>query len=71
MVRRDKGDGAQEHNVDPDKLEEFYTQRNLLQARIVPFDVVRAIVFFLSDWSGKTTGCVLTVDGGLPPVFPR
>ena len=62
---------AQEHNVDPDKLEEFYTQRNLLHARIAPFDVVRAIAFFLSDWSGKTTGCVLTVDGGLPPVFPR
>jgi NAD(P)-dependent dehydrogenase (short-subunit alcohol dehydrogenase family) len=62
---------AKEHNVEPDKLEEFYTKRNLLHARIVPFDVVRAIAFFLSDWSTKTTGCVLTVDGGLPPVFPR
>lgn len=62
---------AREHNVEPDKLEEFYTQRNLLHARIVPYDVVRAVAFFLSDWSMKTTGCVLTVDGGLPAVFPR
>lgn len=62
---------AAEHHVDPEKLEEFYTGRNLLHTRIVPLDVVRAIAFFLSDWSGKTTGCVLTVDGGLPAVFPR
>lgn len=62
---------AQEHNVEPDKLEEFYTKRNLLQTRILPHDVIRAVAFFLSDWSAKTTGCVLTVDGGLPSVFPR
>jgi len=66
-----KTERAQEHNVDPEKLEEFYTQRNLLHVRILPFDVIRAIAFFLSDWSAKTTGCVLTVDGGLPAVFPR
>ena len=62
---------AREHNVDPEKLEEFYTQRNLLHTRISPHDVIRAIAFLLSDWSSKTTGCVLTVDGGLPAVFPR
>lgn len=62
---------AQEHNVEPEKLEEFYTQRNLLHVRILPHDVIRAIAYFLSDWSAKTTGCVLTVDGGLPAVFPR
>jgi NAD(P)-dependent dehydrogenase (short-subunit alcohol dehydrogenase family) len=62
---------AAEYHVEPDKLEEFYTARNLLHARIVPFDVVRAVAYFLSGWSGKTTGCVLTVDGGLPTVFPR
>jgi NAD(P)-dependent dehydrogenase (short-subunit alcohol dehydrogenase family) len=62
---------AREHGVHPDNLEEFYRQRNLLQARVEPADVTRAIAFFLSDWSAKTTGCVLTVDGGLPAVFPR
>jgi NAD(P)-dependent dehydrogenase (short-subunit alcohol dehydrogenase family) len=62
---------AKEHNVEPDKLEEFYTKRNLLHCRITPPDVTRAIAFFLSDWSAKTTGCVITVDGGLPAVFPR
>jgi NAD(P)-dependent dehydrogenase (short-subunit alcohol dehydrogenase family) len=62
---------AREHGVRPDDLEEFYRQRNLLRARIEPADVTRAIAFFLSEWSAKTTGCVLTVDGGLPAVFPR
>jgi NAD(P)-dependent dehydrogenase (short-subunit alcohol dehydrogenase family) len=62
---------AREHGVHPDRLEDFYQQRNLLHARVEPADVTRAIAFFLSDWSAKTTGCVLTVDGGLPAVFPR
>jgi NAD(P)-dependent dehydrogenase (short-subunit alcohol dehydrogenase family) len=62
---------AREHGVEPDELESFYQSRNLLQRRILPVDVARSIAFLLSDWSAKTTGCVLTVDGGLPAVFPR
>jgi NAD(P)-dependent dehydrogenase (short-subunit alcohol dehydrogenase family) len=62
---------AQEHGVAPSELEGFYQQRNLLHERILPSDVARAIALLLSDWTAKTTGCVLTVDGGIPGVFPR
>jgi NAD(P)-dependent dehydrogenase (short-subunit alcohol dehydrogenase family) len=62
---------AEEHGVTPEELEAFYTSRNLLHRRILPLDVARSIVFLLSSWSAKTTGCVLTVDAGLPAVFPR
>jgi len=62
---------AHEHHVAPEELEAFYQKRNLLRTRILPGDVARTIAFLLSDWSEKTTGCVITVDGGLPGVFPR
>lgn len=62
---------AHEHGVEPESLEAFYQQRNLLRTRILPRDVARSIAFLLSPWSEKTTGCVITVDGGLPGVFPR
>jgi NAD(P)-dependent dehydrogenase (short-subunit alcohol dehydrogenase family) len=62
---------AREHGVKPAELEAFYQQRNLLRTRILPRDVARSIAFLLSPWSDKTTGCVITVDGGLPGVFPR
>ena len=62
---------AHEHHISPDELEAFYQNRNLLRTRIRPVDVARSIAFLLSDWSEKTTGCVVTVDGGLPNVFPR
>jgi enoyl-[acyl-carrier-protein] reductase (NADH) len=62
---------AREHGVAPEELESFYDSRNLLKRRILPRDVAQSVAFLLSDWSDKTTGCVLTVDGGLPAVFPR
>ena len=55
----------------PEALEVYYQQRNLLQARILPEDVAEAVAFFVSRRSAKTTGCILTVDGGLREAFPR
>ena len=54
-----------------EQLEEFYRKRNLLGVRIVPEDVAEAVLFFASDRSSKTTGCTLTVDGGVKDAFPR
>ena len=34
-------------------------------------DVGYSIVFLASDRSSRTTGCILTVDGGLREAFPR
>ena len=55
----------------PEALEAYYQQRNLLKARILPEDVAEAVAFFVSRRSAKTTGCILTVDGGLREAFPR
>src|SRR5436190_2556941 len=67
-VRRER---ALAQGIDPAGLEEFYRKRNLLGARILPEDVAEAVLFFASDRSAKTTGCTLTVDGGLKDAFPR
>ncbi len=52
-------------------LEDFYRKRNLLAVRILPEDVAEAALFLASDRSAKTTGCTLTVDGGVREAFPR
>ena len=53
------------------ELEDFYRKRNLLAVRILPEDVAEAALFLASDRSAKTTGCTLTVDGGVREAFPR
>ena len=62
---------ASAHGIAASDLEDFYRQRNLLQAFITPGDVAEAALFLVSDRSAKTTGCILTVDGGLSEAFPR
>ena len=51
--------------------EAFYRKRNLLGVSILPEDVAEAVLFFAGDRSAKTTGCTLTVDGGVRDAFPR
>lgn len=67
-VRRER---AQAQGIQVDQLEEFYRKRNLLGVSIVPEDVAEAVCFLASDRSAKTTGCTITVDGGLKDAFPR
>jgi NAD(P)-dependent dehydrogenase (short-subunit alcohol dehydrogenase family) len=62
---------ARAQGIDPDRLEEFYRKRNLLQAEVTAHDVAEAALFYASDRSGKTTGSMLPVDGGLREAFPR
>jgi rhamnulose-1-phosphate aldolase/alcohol dehydrogenase len=67
-IRRER---AAAQGIAVEQLEEFYRSRNLLGARILPDDVAEAVLFLASDRSAKTTGCTITVDGGLKDAFPR
>ena len=67
-VRRER---AAAQGIAVDQLEDFYRKRNLLGARILPDDVAEAVLFLASDRASKTTGCTLTVDGGVKDAFPR
>ena len=53
------------------KLADFYAQRTLTKRTILPQDCANAIVWLAGDQSGKTTGHVIPVDGGLPEAFLR
>ena len=62
---------AAAHGVAPEQLEEFYAARSLLKIPVRGVDVADAVAFCLSDRSSRMTGCVLTVDAGVPAAFPR
>jgi len=53
------------------KLAGFYAQRTLTKRPIMPEDCANAIVWLAGDHSGKTTGHVIPVDGGLSEAFLR
>jgi rhamnulose-1-phosphate aldolase/alcohol dehydrogenase len=67
-VRRQR---AAAHGVEPAKLEAFYASRSLLGREVKGSDVAESVAFLLSDRSRATTGCTLTVDGGVAAAFPR
>ena len=67
-VRRER---ARAQGIAVSDLEAFYRKRNLLGVSVEPEDVAEAVLFLASDRSAKTTGCTLTVDGGLREAFPR
>jgi rhamnulose-1-phosphate aldolase/alcohol dehydrogenase len=63
---------AAAYGIDPDELEAFYAQRTTLKVNILPQDIAQAVLHFASDArSGKTTGNLLNVDGGVPAAYPR
>lgn len=62
---------ARSHGVTLDTLEDFYRSRTVLKVNVFPEDVAEAVLFLCSDRSAKTTGCVITVDGGVTTAYPR
>jgi rhamnose transport system ATP-binding protein len=60
------------YGIAPDELEEHYRARTTLGVNIEPEDIAAAVLHFASDArSGKTTGNLLNVDGGVPAAYPR
>jgi enoyl-[acyl-carrier-protein] reductase (NADH) len=53
------------------KLANFYAERTLTRSPITPADQAEAAYFLLSSASSKTTGQVISVDGGLHEAFLR
>jgi len=53
------------------KLAQFYADRTLTKSPITPADQAEAIFLLLSNRLSKTTGQVITVDGGLVDAFLR
>ena len=62
---------ARAHGIRADELEEFYRKRNLLRTGVLGGDVAEAVLWLASDLSAKTTGCIITTDGGVREAFPR
>ena len=53
------------------KLAQFYADRTLTKAPITPADQAEAYFLLVSQRLSKTTGPVITVDGGLHEAFLR
>jgi len=62
---------ARDYGIAPDQLEAFYRSRTTLGVNVYPDDVAEAILFFASNRSLKTTGCTITVDGGVAAAYTR
>ena len=66
-----KEERARAYGFDVEDIEEFYRKRNVLKRSVTAEDVAEAILFLASARSAKTTGCAITVDGGLAVTYPR
>jgi rhamnulose-1-phosphate aldolase/alcohol dehydrogenase len=62
---------AAQYGVKVEDLNDFYRKRNTLKVEILPEDLAEAIAFMAGPRSAKTTGAMLTVDGGVPAAYVR
>jgi rhamnulose-1-phosphate aldolase/alcohol dehydrogenase len=63
---------AAAYGVHPDELEEYYRRRTTLGVNVLPEDIAQAVLHFCSEArSGKSTGNILNVDGGVSAAYPR
>ncbi len=63
---------AAAYGIAPDELEEHYRKRTVLGVNVLPEDIAEAVLHFASEArSGKSTGNVLNVDGGVSAAYPR
>jgi rhamnulose-1-phosphate aldolase/alcohol dehydrogenase len=66
-----RNERAAAYGIEPDQLEEYYRKRTTLLVNIYPSDIAESVAFLASSKAAKTTGCMITVDGGVPAAFTR
>jgi rhamnulose-1-phosphate aldolase/alcohol dehydrogenase len=66
-----KAERASTYGVEEEELQTFYRGRTKLGVNVYPEDVAEAIAFFAGPRSGKSTGNILNVDGGVTAAYPR
>jgi rhamnulose-1-phosphate aldolase/alcohol dehydrogenase len=67
-----RAERAAAYGIAPDQLEEHYRQRTVLGVTILPEDIAQSVLHFASPArSGKSTGNLLNVDGGVTAAYPR
>ncbi|GGJ91071.1 putative oxidoreductase YuxG [Lentibacillus kapialis] len=66
-----KEERASSYGIEADELEEHYRKRTILNVNILPEDIAESIAFLSSSKAAKTTGCMITVDGGVAAAFTR
>ncbi|MBV8989880.1 MAG: bifunctional aldolase/short-chain dehydrogenase [Solirubrobacterales bacterium] len=67
-----RSERAEAYGIEPEELEEYYRNRTALGVNVLPEDIAQAVLHFASGArSGKSTGNVLNVDGGVSAAFPR
>lgn len=59
------------YGIKPEDLDEYYRQRTTLKVNVHPDHLAEAISFFAGPRSSRTTGGVLTVDGGVAAAYAR
>ena len=63
---------AAAYGIEPDELEDYYRERNVLKLSVLPENVAEAVLHFASERrSSRSTGNVLNVDGGVKDAYPR
>jgi rhamnulose-1-phosphate aldolase/alcohol dehydrogenase len=67
-----RAERAAAYGISPDELEAFYRERTTLKVNVLPADIAAAILYLASSRrSGKSTGNILNVDGGVALAYPR
>jgi enoyl-[acyl-carrier-protein] reductase (NADH) len=66
-----RAERARSYGIPVEQLEEHYRKRTLLGVSVGADDVAQAALFLASDRSSRTTGCIISVDGGVREAFPR
>ncbi len=67
-----RAERAAAYGIEPDQLEEHYRKRTVLGVHVLPEDIAESVLHFASPArSGKSTGNILNVDGGVSAAYTR